>query len=274
MADPGQDPLKIYPQNESPSLIVMMGGGVPSRNPDFAKYADGNNRNVDLDEAAFNASLAQAKNLSGAPGHYDSTGPTPQSPVRLDTQIQADLHSVQPSKVTDINTISVHGNVVGFVYRTENGHMALQAAVPDGTTSHTSGSSWTASLGYSKEGASVGANYSQNYSTTTTFPTRGDVVPLTQLSQLPSNSVVQPLSGTNSRPLLSPEPHEHQDQFRLDNARPDPYTYDFSHAFQLSQREGIDKALGAREGENLTILNGRNGLEQLAQTQQRTLGRV
>jgi hypothetical protein len=276
MADPGQDPLKIYPDAEHPSLIVMMGGGVPSRNPDFAKYAQENNRNVDLDEAAFNTSLAQSKNLPGAPGHYDEKGATPPSPVRLGTEIQSDLHSVQPSKVTDINSISLHGNIVGFVYRTENGHMALQAAVPDGTTSHTNTSSWQASAGYSKEGASAGVNYGQSYSTTTTFPTRGDVVPLTQLTQLPSNSVVQPLNGTNSRQLLSLEPHQHQDQFRLDNARPEPYNYDFSHAYSLSQRDGVDKALGVSAGESVTLFNGRNGLEQLAQreSQQRVAGRT
>jgi hypothetical protein len=277
MPDSAEDPLKIYPDAERPSLLAMMGGGIPSRNPAFAQYAQGYNHCVDLDESQFASALSSTKGLTGHGGHYDAGAAAPASPIRLGSEIQADPQSVTPSKVTDIDTISMRGNVIGFVYRTEDGHLALQAAVPDGMTSKTSGSSWSASAGYSKAGVSGGLTYGQNSATTTTFPTKGDVVPLTQLSQLPAGSVVQPLDGTHSRQLLPLVPYQHLDQFRLEHPRPEAYTYEFSPMLQRSsRRETIDNVLGAREGENVTIVNGARGAELLPSRQAngRELGRV
>jgi hypothetical protein len=280
MKHPAGDPLRIDPDHQRPSILGIMAGGIPKRNDAFHQYALDYNKCVDRDEKQFHeaisSSFVRSKGALPGRGYYDDPAKAPSSPIKLGTEIQADARAVKPSKVTDINTISVHGQVVGFVYRTESGHMALQEAIPDSTVSKAKGYTWGANLGFSHT-ATGGVTFAQTKTTTTSLPNRGDVVPLTRLEQLPKSSIIQPLDGTHSRRVLPDVPHGTAEQFQKDRERPDAFTYRFSRMLpHVSGRLlSIDKILHVRRGEEVTIVNGREGLETHQQQQQHhDLGRV
>jgi hypothetical protein len=267
------DSLRIDPSAERPSITKIMARGFPIRNEAFKEYANNVNNCVDQDTKDFKAWLAEAKTLAGEGGKPQGKDAQIKSPLQVGYQlpVRNEANQTVTSPITDVNMVATGGggHVVGFVYRTQSGDLAIQDAVPSSTVSDTHGKSVTFTGSLNKAPITVGASISKTSLHGTVRPNQGDVVPLTQLSQIPKRSVVQPIEEGH-RQLVKGVPHQRQDDFESDNTRPNAYVYEFRRGLIHASNTAIEKvsqassrALGkiraindvlrVREGENAEI---------------------
>jgi hypothetical protein len=261
MADPRQDLLKID-ENPAPSRLATLAAGSSdvrltlALNPDFKKYALAHNDAVDRDRAEFKAKLDEAKTLSNDGVAYDPKKPV-ESPFKFDDKIETPERA---STITDINRIRVGKDVVGYIYRTENGHLAIGDATAGSLDNwHIKGS-----IEFNFKVLKLGGEYDREGTVAKT----DDKWPaaLTDLTQIPPGSIVEPLKGSTSRQLVPEQPYINQQEFRgaFGSRPPEAYT--------LQPRwPRIDQVLDVQKGESVTINS--NGGEQRAQREPQTSGR-